>query len=148
MVSFKKKACRIYHTKLEFKFINYKAPLWCSLHEFLPFQVQLSYYWTIIPICTSMNVWFSVDIEYLLKTEWFEIHEPSIMKHWPWEARIFKAWTLYYITLTLCSTILSCTCFFIPQNSCISRPYCMENPRSTFGWIFRTTIFYNKNVTF
>ena len=53
-----------------------------------------------------------------------EIHEPSIIKHWPWDARIFKAGTLYNITLTLCCTILSCTCFFFPQKTCFSRPYC------------------------
>ncbi len=46
------------------------------------------------------------------------------IKYWPSTARIFCSWTLYYIPLTLWYTILSCTSFFIPQKTCISRPYC------------------------
>ena len=51
---------------------------------------------------------------------------PAI-KYWPSTTQIFYSWTLYYIPLTLWYTILSCTSFSIPQKTCISRPYCINN---------------------
>ena len=88
-------------------FLNYNTYL--SIYECMVY----SWYWILI-----VHKW----------KEWFEIHEPSIMKLWPREARILKAWTLYNITLTLCCTIFSCTCFFFPQKTCFSRPYCIWKP--------------------
>ena len=88
----------------------------------------------IIYDCTiTSKIGSSKASQYMISASpnWFEIHGAPVNKHLPSGARFLDFWTRYNIALTLWYTILSCTSFFIPQKTCISRPYCIAKNLTT-----------------